>query len=73
MQPHARADLEAVNAVARLQLWAKRAGRNVRLDSLPPDLVALIEWVGLAEAFGQAERVEDRGVEEVVVADDPIA
>jgi ABC-type transporter Mla MlaB component len=41
------ADLATVNALARLQLAARRAGEEIRLVDLPEDLRALIELAGL--------------------------
>ncbi|MEV6043077.1 STAS domain-containing protein [Streptomyces xanthochromogenes] len=42
-----RADLAAVEAVARLRLTARRAGRRVRMRNAGAGLVALLELVGL--------------------------
>ena len=64
------ADLELVDALARLQLAACRCGCSVVVASAPPDVVELIDLAGLSEVLGveprrQAEeREERRGVEE---------
>ncbi|MFF3154061.1 STAS domain-containing protein [Streptomyces sp. NPDC057910] len=42
-----RADLAAVEAVARLRLTARRAGRRVRMRNAGAGLVALLELTGL--------------------------
>jgi hypothetical protein len=41
------ADLGHVDALARLQLTARRMGGRIRLREAPPDLVELIDWVGV--------------------------
>ncbi len=71
-----RVDLQAVDAGARLQLEARRQGCTVWLRDACPDLVDLLELTGLAgvlQVRRQAERLEEAGVEEVVVPDDPVA
>jgi hypothetical protein len=71
-----RVDLGAVNALARMQLQARREGCTVWLRHACPDLIALVAFVGLADVLqgsGQAEGLEQGGVEEVVVPDDPVA
>jgi hypothetical protein len=40
------ADLGHVDALARLQLTARRLGGRIRLRSASPELVELIDWVG---------------------------
>lgn len=40
-------DLGAVDALARLQLTAKRLGGRIRLRSTAPDLAELIDFVGV--------------------------
>jgi hypothetical protein len=45
-------DLEAVDALARLQLAAIRHGTCLRLRGVSPDLLDLLRLVGLAAAFG---------------------
>jgi hypothetical protein len=44
------ADLEAVEALARLQLAARRLGGRIRLRAAPADLTELIEFVGVPTA-----------------------
>ena len=64
-----RPDLDTVNALARLNLAAKRLGWAVRLRNPTCELRALLEYVGLGlllESGGQAEDREQLGVEEVV-------
>lgn len=71
-----RIDLRAVDDLARLQLEARRQGCTVWLRHACPDLIELLELVGLTAALQvsrQAEGLEQGGVEEVVVADDPVA
>ena len=77
-----RVDLQAVDALARLQLEARRQGCTVWLRHACPDLIELLELVGLAgvirvggqlQVGRQAEGLEQGGVEEVVVPDDPVA
>jgi hypothetical protein len=69
-------DLSVVDDLARLQLEARRQGCSIRLRHACPDLVELLELVGLGAVLqvgGQAERLEQAGVEEVVMPDDPVA
>jgi anti-anti-sigma regulatory factor len=76
-------DLALVNALARLQLTARRHGFTVCLVEPSKELRGLLELVGLADVFGvgplvvepgrEAEGGEEVGVEEVVVADDPVS
>ena len=69
-----RPDLEAVDALARLALAARRLGCAIRLRDADPDLVGLLKLVGLArEVVGEPEDGEEVGAEEVVVPDDPVA
>jgi ABC-type transporter Mla MlaB component len=44
------ADLEAVDALARLQLTARRLGGRIRLRAAPADLAELIDFVGVPTA-----------------------
>ncbi|MCX4586576.1 STAS domain-containing protein [Streptomyces sp. NBC_01481] len=44
------ADLAAVNALARLQLTARRQGCRIRLRDARPELRALLDLVGFGEA-----------------------
>ena len=74
-------DLGLVDQVARLTLAARRLGCTVLLHDAGPDLVALLDLVGLRdlvsapglEAVGESEDGEEAGVEEVVMPDDPVA
>jgi hypothetical protein len=69
-------DLSVVDELARLQLEARRQGCSIWLRHACPDLAGLLELVGLADVLqvgGQPEELEEAGVEEVVVPDDPVA
>jgi hypothetical protein len=69
-------DLAVVDDLARLSLAARRQGCSIWLRQACPDLVGLLQLVGLAgvlQVGGQAEEGEEAGVEEVVVPDDPVA
>jgi hypothetical protein len=75
-----RLDLSVVDDLARLQLAAGRLGCAVRLRAPCAELVELLDLLGLAEVLPElgevrrkAEDREQRGVEEAVVADDPVA
>lgn len=46
------ADLVTIDALARLQLAARRLGCAVRVRHPPPDLSCLLELTGLADALG---------------------
>ncbi|MEV2249677.1 STAS domain-containing protein [Streptomyces sp. NPDC050147] len=67
--------LAAVDALARLQLTARRAGGRIRLRNPAPDLRELLHLVGLPmeiEVDRQAEQREPPGrVQEAVEARDP--
>jgi hypothetical protein len=73
----AQASLRAVDALARLQLAARRVGVELRLRHAPVELRELIALAGLEEALrveprGQPEEREERlGVEEEAELDDP--
>ena len=64
------ADLGIVDALARLQLAARRSGYEVAVTEAPTDVLELIELAGLTEVLGvealrQVEEREQRlGVEE---------
>jgi ABC-type transporter Mla MlaB component len=68
--PEIAADAVAVDALARLELAARRLGRHIRLVGVSPGLRELLEFVGLdarlrIEPGGQAEQREEvRRVEE---------
>ena len=69
-------DLSAVDALARLQLAARRLGCSIRLRETCAELVELLDLAGLLgclEVGGEPEGGEEAGVEEVVVPDDPVA
>jgi hypothetical protein len=71
-----RVDLGVVDILARFQLHARRQGCQVWLRDACPILVELVQLVGLAgvlQVSAEPERVEQGGVEEVVVPDDPVA
>ncbi|APY86716.1 STAS domain-containing protein [Streptomyces alfalfae] len=72
-------DLATVDAIARLQLAARRAGRRIRLRNPAPALLALLGLVGLTELLGLVVEMERHpeegepplGVQEAVEAGDP--
>jgi STAS domain len=70
-------DAATVDALARFQLVARRAGRQVRLAHASPELLRLLAFMGLervlpVELERQAEEREHRlGVEEEGEVDDP--
>jgi hypothetical protein len=77
-------DLAIVDALARLQLAARRLGCSVRVLGARADLLELLDLAGLRElltgeqASGvevgrQSEGGEQVGVEEVVEPGDPVA
>ena len=77
-----RPDLSAVDALARLQLAARRLGCSIQLRETCAELSELLELAGLPdligpsgslEVVGEPEGGEQVGVEEVVVPDDPVA
>jgi len=58
------ADLRTVEALARLQLVARRLGCELRLHHASADLQCLLDFTGLAEVLGleprrEAEQRED--------------
>jgi hypothetical protein len=76
------ANVRTIEALARLQLTARRHGHRIRLQRASNELQQLIEFVGLADVLetrpalrgrsGNAEeREHPRGVEERVDRDDP--
>jgi hypothetical protein len=82
-----RPDLALVDALARLQLVARRLGCSIRLRHASAELLGLLDLLGLAEVVtdeavapnlglqmdGESEGCEELRVEEVVVMDDPVA
>ena len=48
------ADATVVDALARLQLGAKRQGSRIRLDDAPAELRQLLAFCGLSEVFEPA-------------------
>lgn len=64
------AELGIVDALARLQLAARRSGYELAVTDAPRDLLELIELAGLSDVLGveplrQVEQREERlGVEE---------
>ena len=70
-----RPDIAVVDELARMQLAARRMGCSIWLRQACPDLMALLRMCGLGDRLqvvGEAEGGEERGVEEVVVPDDPV-
>ncbi|MFE0172629.1 STAS domain-containing protein [Streptomyces sp. NPDC059002] len=73
------ADLSTVDAIARLQLAARRAGGRIRLRNPAPALLALLGLVGLVELLGLVVEMEGHaeqrepplGVQEAVESGDP--
>ncbi len=74
-----RADLAAVELLARLRVAARRSGARLVVRDAPPDLLELLELCGLADVLGleprrePEEREQAIGVEEERDAGDPIA
>ena len=64
-------DLALVDEVARWQLAARRMGCAIRLRDCAPELLELLELVGLVQMGGEPERGEQIGVEEAVEPGDP--
>ena len=64
-------DAVAVDALARLQLTARRLGRRVRLRHASRELQELLALTGLHDLGQPEEREQARGVEEEADADDP--
>ena len=77
----AEADCVAVDAIARLQLTARRLGRRICVRHAPMELEELLSFTGLAEICGLVaviereteEREDPLGVEEEGQLDDPPA
>ena len=74
-----RADVAAIDALARLQLAARQAGFELRLVHASAELTCLIDLTGLAGVLRvepgrqPEEREQGRGVEEEAQLDDPAA
>jgi ABC-type transporter Mla MlaB component len=74
-----RADVHVVDALARLQLAARRRGLRLQLRNASPELTQLVSLMGLAPVLGvevrrEAEQREERvGVEEERQLPDPPA
>jgi len=71
-----RVDLGLVEAIARLQLTARRMGCAIRVEEASPELCELLELVGLGlrvEVRREPEGGEELGVQEVVDAGDASA
>jgi hypothetical protein len=72
-------DLVTVDALAHLQLAARRVGRALRLRNASKELIELITFCGLSEVLGlepprePEQREERRGVEEERELPDPPA
>ena len=72
-----QADLRSVEALARLQLAARRLGCRLQVCHAPADLLCLIEFTGLSEVLGlepgrePEEREDPLRVEEERELDDP--
>lgn len=56
-----RPDLAAIDAIARLQLAARRQGWEVRLSGTCRELGELLDLAGLAEVLGQPGASPDEG------------
>jgi anti-anti-sigma regulatory factor len=81
------ADHQTLDALARLQLVARRIGTSIRLENACDELVDLLALVGLSDVLpvaaggagsavevnGQVEQREQIGVDEVVDRGDPAA
>ena len=70
-------DLDTVDALARLQLAARRLGFSIRLDEVHPQLSELLDLAGLRllllrEAGGQPEDREPIRIEETLDGGDTV-
>jgi hypothetical protein len=67
-------DLAAVDALARMQLSARRLGGHIRLSEVSQELAEILDLAGLGREVGwDAEGGEEIGVEEGVEPGDPVA
>jgi ABC-type transporter Mla MlaB component len=57
------ADAVCVEALARLQLAARRKGCRITLRNAAPDLLELVAFLGLADVLVEAPEVRASGVE----------
>ena len=75
MAGEGRPDLATVDALAQLQLAARRLGVSIEVREMCGELAELVELVGLRrELSGEAERREEvADVEEAVEPGDPVA
>jgi len=63
------ADATAVDTLARLQVVARRHGRQIRLVHASPELQGLLACMGLTDALPVGDRASDRRIE----AEEPMA
>jgi hypothetical protein len=74
--PQGCPDLAVVDALARLQLVARRLGCSIYLANPSPELIDLVELAGLSDVLQvvrEAEHGEQLRIDEVVMPNDPIA
>ena len=69
-------DVVTVEALARLRMTARRHGRRMRLRGAGPDLLRLVDLLGLSDVLPEVRRQPEEGeqpggVEEVVHGHDP--
>jgi hypothetical protein len=75
-------DLVVADALARWQLGARRVGCSIEVHEAAAELLELLDLLGFGdvvtlvglrvETSGKVEGGEEVGVDEVVVADDPV-
>ena len=74
IEDDARVDVGLVERLARVALVARRHGCTVELTDVSDELRGVLDLVGLGvEVGGEPEGREQGGVDEAVVADDPVA
>ncbi len=67
-------DLAVVEALARMQLAARRLGGQIQVRDVSTELKELLDLAGLGgQVGGEPERREEVGVEEGVEPGDPVA